>query len=104
MDSKYTVQVSDAWADLPDNNGLNSIQRINALKKINPKLQTLFSIGGATANSKTFSNMVATAATRKVFIKSAVDFVQKYMYNGMDIDWEFPTVNGGVAADKVIQL
>ncbi len=49
----------------------------------------LLSLGGAT-NSDGFSPMAADDNARSRFIEKVVNFIQKYQYDGVDIDWEFP--------------
>lgn len=34
--------------------------------------------------------MASTTENRAVFIKAALEFIVKYNYDGIDIDWEFP--------------
>jgi hypothetical protein len=45
--------------------------------------------------------MAATQATRNFFADSVVTFVQKYNFDGLDVDWEYPTQRGGTPEDKV---
>ncbi len=64
-----------------------------ALKKENPSLSVLISVGGW-LGSKNFSDMVLTSASRKVFIKSVLEFIERYQLDGLDIDWEYPGMVG----------
>lgn len=59
------------------------------LKKINPDLKILISIGGW-GGSKNFSDAVLTDTAREGFAASAVAIVKKYNLDGVDIDWEYP--------------
>ncbi|HEM6741135.1 TPA: glycoside hydrolase family 18 protein [Citrobacter farmeri] len=61
------------------------------LRKQNPQLKVLLSVGGWGARG--FSGAAATPETRAVFIQSAMEIMQKYGLDGIDLDWEYP-VNG----------
>jgi GH18 family chitinase len=45
--------------------------------------------------------MAATKIGRDIFADSAVDFVKKYNFDGLDVEWEYPTQRGGTPEDKV---
>ena len=64
---------------------------IPILRKQNPQLKVLLSVGGWGARG--FSGAAATPETRAVFIQSALEIMQKYGLDGIDLDWEYP-VNG----------
>lgn len=65
--------------------------RLAELKKQYPHLKTLISIGGGGRGSKYFSNAGLTAESRQRFANSAVAFMRQWGFDGVDIDWEFPT-------------
>ncbi len=60
-----------------------------ALKKQNPDLKVLLSVGGWEAGN--FSEMAADEKHRKQFCKNCLTAVTKYSLDGIDIDWEYPT-------------
>lgn len=60
-----------------------------ALKKENPSLQILVSVGGW-LGSGNFSDMALTPESRLRFIDSVVAFVERHNLDGLDIDWEYP--------------
>lgn len=60
-----------------------------ALKKENPSLQVLISVGGWLWSGN-FSDVALTPQSRSRFIDSVVDFLDRYHLDGLDIDWEFP--------------
>ncbi len=66
---------------------------LNQLKKINPDLQILISIGGWTW-SKNFSDAVLTPTSRALFAKTSVDIIRQHKLDGVDIDWEYPGQRG----------
>ncbi len=70
---------------------------LGSLRARNPRLQTLLSVGGW-SGSTYFSDLAATSTARKKFSSSCIAMVQKYGFDGLDIDWEYP-VTGGKPAD-----
>jgi len=66
-----------------------------ALKTYNKDLKTMLAIGGWNEGSKRFSPLVADPHRRQVFIKSALRFLRQYNFDGLDLDWEYPTQRAG---------
>lgn len=56
-------------------------------------MTVLVSVGGWTWSGN-FSDAALTKQSRKLFIESAVSFVEKYNLDGLDIDWEYPGMIG----------
>ena len=67
------------------------LRKVVALRKQNPKLKIMLSVGGWTSGN--FSEMAATAKTRTAFAKDCKRIVDEYGLDGIDIDWEYPTSN-----------
>ena len=67
--------------------------KLNMLKKKNPNLKVLISVGGW-SGSGNFSDMTLTKESRKLFIISCIDFINKYQLDGIDLDWEYPGLPG----------
>ncbi|MBQ3607243.1 MAG: tyrosine-protein phosphatase [Bacteroidales bacterium] len=65
------------------------LERIAGLKKTNPDLKVLLSVGGWGAGN--FSEMAADENHRRNFCKNCLDAVKKHGLDGIDIDWEYPT-------------
>jgi len=63
-------------------------RRINALKIVNPKLKTQLSVGGWGQDLKDspFSKMVASKEKRAIFIKSSIDTLRNFGFDGLDLD------------------
>lgn len=77
---------------------LKNFEGLRALKKANPALKTLISVGGWDGSAR-FSDAAATEKSRAVFAESCVDFIVKHGFDGVDLDWEYP-VSGGKAGNK----
>jgi chitinase len=77
----------------PDN-----FRLLNKLKKDNPALKTLISVGGWTWSGR-FSDAALTESSRAAFADSCVAFMKKHGFDGIDIDWEYP-VSGGLSGNS----
>jgi len=88
------VDVKDnrAWLHREATDTIN-FRKLNDLKKQNPALRVVISIGGWTWSGK-FSDAVLTDTARVAFAASAADIVRKYDLDGIDIDWEYPARKG----------
>jgi GH18 family chitinase len=64
--------------------------QLHQLKQQHPNLQVLISIGGAT-NSTNFPAAVANSTILGHFAQSCVQFMKVNSFDGVDIDWEYPT-------------
>ena len=69
------------------------------LKEKNPDLKVMIAIGGWNEGSTKYSNMASNPQSRKTFIKSIMDFVDEYDFDGVDLDWEYPANRGGASSD-----
>ncbi|RDW84001.1 glycoside hydrolase family 18 protein [Aspergillus mulundensis] len=70
--------------------------RLTALKNYNPSLEVWIAIGGWSMNDpdqptkRTFSELAASTDHQDVFFESLLSFMDKYGFDGVDIDWEYP--------------
>lgn len=94
------IRVLDAWNDLEDNYGKGAFKRFNNLKREYPHVKTLIAIGGWNEGSIKYSNMAASGDSRATFVSSVVAFLDKYGFDGLDLDWEYPAARGGKPHDK----
>nr|XP_042898312.1 acidic mammalian chitinase isoform X2 [Parasteatoda tepidariorum] len=61
-------------------------------------MKVMLSIGGKSNGG--FSRMVATKYGREKFIFSLLHFLDKYKFDGVDFDWEFPGWNGASPLER----
>ncbi|KAK0151878.1 Acidic mammalian chitinase [Merluccius polli] len=73
---------------------------LNSLRDINPALRTLLSVGGSVNGISPFIAMVSKPESRAVFIKSAISFLRKHNFDGLNLAWEFPGQMGSMPTDK----
>lgn len=66
-----------------------NIPALVSLKQENPSLTVLVSVGGWLWSGN-FSDMALTPQSRKIFIQSVIEFIDRYKLDGLDIDWEYP--------------
>lgn len=93
--------LGDSWADVeksfpgdlttqPIKGNFNQFLK---LKQQYPHLKTVISVGGWSWSGK-FSDVALTEQSRTIFANSAVQFIVKYGFDGIDIDWEYPVAGG----------
>jgi chitinase len=61
---------------------------IRSLKAAHPRLKALISIGGWAAEG--FSDAALTTESRDRFADSAIGFMLRHGFDGIDLDWEYP--------------
>ena len=86
------VRDSMAWLERIATDTVN-FRKLNNLKKINPDLKILISVGGWSW-SENFSDAVLTESSRRKFARTNTAIVADYDLDGVDIDWEYPGMRG----------
>ena len=88
----YAFAVIEGTEVVPSNGNRHdsiNIPALIALKRQNPDLQILISIGGW-GGSGAFSDAALTPESRSAFTRSAISYMQRWGFDGIDIDWEYP--------------
>jgi chitinase len=100
IDAKKLTRVNYAFANIAQGRMVEgapadavNLAALTALKKDNPHLTVLVSVGGWTWSGG-FSDAALTPASRAVFIDSVGAFITRYHLDGLDIDWEYPGMSG----------
>jgi len=77
-------------------------ERINSLKKTNPKLRTLLAVGGWAMGMADFTKMVKTDDKIADFVQSSIKYLRKWGFDGLDLDFEYPGIEwrGSPNSDK----
>lgn len=70
-----------------------TVLEIVALKKKFPQLKIMVSMGGWSGCAPC-SELFSDAQHRKTFAKTTADLLRKYNLDGIDLDWEYPAIEG----------
>jgi chitinase len=80
-----TLKTHDSWADI-DN---RFYERVVEFKQ--KGLKVTVALGGWNDSlGNKYSRLVRDPAARARFIKHAIEFIDKYGFQGLDLDWEYP--------------
>ncbi|CAN8032914.1 unnamed protein product, partial [Ixodes persulcatus] len=74
-------------------------RKFNDLKLQNRDLKTIIAIGGWNEGSEKFS-ISKTADGRKRFVDSVLEFLDRHGFDGLDMNWEYPSRRGGFPEDR----
>jgi chitinase len=114
IDPRNYTHLNYAFSDVangvmvtPSSTEADNLRRFSGLKKINPNLKVLASVGGWAFNDpgptqQEFHNICLTRQSRRRFIDSVARYLDTYGFDGVDIDYEYPVADdrGGSPEDK----
>lgn len=96
IDARRVTRINYAFANIKDGRVVlgypqdeANLALLTGLRQQNPALKVLLSVGGWSW-SKHFSDAALTAQSRKTFVDSAIDLIERYNLDGLDVDWEYP--------------
>ncbi|XP_044265080.1 probable chitinase 2 [Tribolium madens] len=96
-----SIKSLDPFQDLAEDYGKDGYQKLTRLKHRYPHLKVTLAIGGWNEGSLKYSSFAKDPTRRSRFVSSAIDFLRKYNFDGLDLDWEFPGKRGGAPEDKL---
>ncbi|KAI8379143.1 chitinase [Radiomyces spectabilis] len=89
FDAESSVnELADSWND-EEENLYGSLHQFYLLKQLNRHLKVSLSVGGWSWSGN-FAAVAADPVKRSVFAANALDLVENFGLDGIDIDWEFP--------------
>lgn len=80
----------DSWNDV-GNNVYGCIKQLFLIKLKQRNLKTILSIGGWTYSQAGHFNFVTSSSARATFVSNAVTMLENFGFDGIDLDFEFPT-------------
>ena len=83
--SELILRTHDSWADI-DN---NFYTRVSGLKSKGVKVSLALGGWNDSLGDK-YSRLVRNPQARARFVKHALEFLEKYGFEGLDLDWEYP--------------
>lgn len=96
IDANKMTHINFAFANIVDGKAAfelktdaAKIATLIGLKKQNPDLKVLYSVGGWVWSDQ-FSTMAAYDDSRQKFAQSCVELLKKHDFDGVDLDWEYP--------------
>ena len=88
----FTEVIDNEMKFKNDSSGIK-LKILVARKKNHPHLKVMIACGGW-GGSGGFSEMARSVENREKFVKSVVRFIREFKLDGLDIDWEYPGLEG----------
>lgn len=85
--------LKDGKLNVDNANDSITIKHLVSLKARNPKLKIMLSLGGW-GGCPSCSEVFSTADGRAIFAKSVKEVNDYFKTDGLDLDWEYPTIEG----------
>jgi chitinase len=76
-----------------DSTQLQTVLQLVELKKDHPQLKIMVSVGGW-GGCAPCSGMFDTLSRRNTFVQTAAQLLKDYAIDGLDLDWEYPAIEG----------
>ena len=94
----FLMKIGDDQLDVQ----LGNIKNFTDLKKTNPGVKLMVALGGWNDSRKPglYSTLLASPSKRAAFVAHAVIFLEKWKFDGLDLEYEYPVNVGNVASDK----
>lgn len=81
-------------------NGEKLYKKFTDLKRTNPGLKTLLSVGSWNEGSVKYSQLAADPERRQRFARNSAEFLKEHHFDGLHFHWEYPGHRGGDSEDK----
>ncbi|CAL8134680.1 unnamed protein product [Orchesella dallaii] len=84
----YKLEMGDQWVDGPD--GLKGYEQVTSFRQFGVKV--LIAVGGwVDSGHPKWGQMLKDPTKMQIFIDSCYDFINKWGFDGIDLDYEYPT-------------
>ena len=97
---KHIIKAHDTWLDIDRSGGsrgwnLGNFRKFTALKKTNPNVKYMLALGGWNdSKMPKYSELLASPDKIERFVEHAVGFLKEYGFDGLDLDYEYPSYDG----------
>jgi len=73
-------------------------ERFNNLKKLNPHLKTLLSVGGRDVSMENVVTLLSSDENRREFIETSIAFLRRTNFDGLDLNFPYTAASSRIAA------
>ena len=88
----HLIKSQDPWLDQAP---MENFRKFTSLKESHPDVKFLLALGGWLDSSfPKYSVLLASKGRISIFVAHAVTFLQEYGFDGLDVDYEYPTWAG----------